>query len=79
MHPGIKLHYDLCGEAMKKIGRSFPTSSQLKTYLENAGFVDIQVKDFKMPHGPWAKDPLMKKVGAMIMLMGETGMSSFPG
>jgi hypothetical protein len=51
----------------------------LKTYLENAGFVDIQVKDFKMPHGPWAKDPLMKKVGAMIMLMGETGMSSFPG
>ncbi|KAF8542380.1 S-adenosyl-L-methionine-dependent methyltransferase [Trichophaea hybrida] len=77
MHLGIKLHYDLCREAMETIGRSFPTSSQLRTYLENAGFVDIQIKDFKMPHGPWAKDPLMKKVGAMLMLMGETGFEAY--
>jgi len=73
LHAGIKRHCDLCCEAMEKIGRPFPTPSTLQAYLENAGFVDIQLVDFKQPLGPWAKDKHIKRVGAMTMLMAETG------
>jgi hypothetical protein len=76
MHPGISHHFELCGQALTKIGRPFVTSSELKTHLEDAGFVDVHVADVKQPFGPWPKDKRMKQVGAMAMLMCETGRLS---
>ncbi|KAF8245687.1 S-adenosyl-L-methionine-dependent methyltransferase, partial [Wilcoxina mikolae CBS 423.85] len=76
-HAGVKLHCDLCKDAMARIGRPFPTGATLKGYLEKAGFVDVKLQDFKMPLGPWAKDQHMKRVGAMTLLMDETGFEAY--
>jgi ubiquinone/menaquinone biosynthesis C-methylase UbiE len=43
-------------EAMAKTGRARPSEEQLKTRLENAGFVDVQVRTVKQPTGPWPKE-----------------------
>jgi hypothetical protein len=43
-------------EAMAKTGRVRSSEEQLKTRLENAGFVDIQVRTVKQPIGPWPKE-----------------------
>lgn len=51
---------------MGKIGRPGPTSESLKTLLEEAGFVDIEVHNYKQPIGPWPKDKKLKQVGAMV-------------
>ncbi|KAF8532651.1 hypothetical protein BDD12DRAFT_765176, partial [Trichophaea hybrida] len=58
-----------------KPGGPFQTPGKLKD--ENAGFVDIQLVHFKQPLGPWAKDMYMKRVGAITMLMAETGFEAY--
>jgi hypothetical protein len=75
MSNGVARHFELCRQAMDKIGRPFPTSSTLKVLLEDAGFVDVKVTDIKQPLGPWPKNERMKRIGAMAMLMSETGIA----
>jgi hypothetical protein len=73
LNPGIQRHFDLCNEAMAKLNRPFPVGATLKKYLEDAGFVDVVCVDLKQPLRPWPKDKRMKIIGAMTMLMCETG------
>jgi ubiquinone/menaquinone biosynthesis C-methylase UbiE len=42
-------------EAMAKTGRARPSEEQLKTRLENAGFVEVQSFTMKEPVGPWPR------------------------
>ncbi|KAF8536583.1 putative TAM domain methyltransferase [Trichophaea hybrida] len=77
LHPGIARCFGLCAEAMEKIGRPFVTGKELKKLLEEAGFVEVVAVDVKQPLGPWPKDERMKKVGAMNMLMGQTGFEAY--
>ncbi|KAF8543378.1 S-adenosyl-L-methionine-dependent methyltransferase [Trichophaea hybrida] len=77
MSDGVDRHFELCRQAMEKIGRPFPTSSTLKALLEEAGFVDVQVTDIKQPLGPWPKNERIKRIGAMAMLMSETGFEAY--
>jgi hypothetical protein len=73
----MKKAYDLCHyEAMASIGRPPATAEDLRTKLENAGFVDVKVHTYKQVYGPWPKDPRMKRIGAMALLMCETGKFS---
>jgi Methylase involved in ubiquinone/menaquinone biosynthesis len=54
-------------EAGKKAGRTFdvlPDDIQKKG-MEAAGFVDIQVKDIKIPFGPWPEDAHEKELGLL--------------
>ncbi|TGZ77853.1 S-adenosyl-L-methionine-dependent methyltransferase [Ascodesmis nigricans] len=37
-----------------------------KRHLENAGFVEVKVREFKMPWGPWPKDRRLKSLGQVI-------------
>jgi hypothetical protein len=76
LHPGIARSFSLCAQAMEKIGRPFFTGVDLRQLLETAGFVDVVVENIKQPLGPWPRDERMKKVGAMNLLMGQTG--TFP-
>jgi hypothetical protein len=59
------------------MGRPHPTHEFLKNILEKAGFEDVQMLTAKEPYGPWPKDPVLKKVGAMNLLNGETGFESY--
>ncbi|KAL1989317.1 hypothetical protein VTN96DRAFT_79 [Rasamsonia emersonii] len=31
--------------------------------MEKAGFVDVKEESFKVPIGPWPKDPKLKEIG----------------
>ncbi|KAF8538708.1 S-adenosyl-L-methionine-dependent methyltransferase [Trichophaea hybrida] len=77
LNPGIQRHFDLCNEAMAKLNRPSPVGATLKKYLEDAGFVDVVCVDLKQPLGPWPKDKRMKRIGAMTMLMCETGLEAY--
>ena len=54
-------------EAMARLGRPGKTAEDLAAYLRGAGFVDVHVRRFKQPYGPWAKDKTLKQAGAMGM------------
>ncbi|KAJ4243547.1 hypothetical protein NW757_011187 [Fusarium falciforme] len=52
-------------EGGKKLNRTFEILDKdlQKKGMEEAGFVDVQVWDFKAPIGGWAEDPRLKEVG----------------
>jgi hypothetical protein len=50
-------------EAATKMGLDFTHSSRYKQYMEAAGFVDVTVRHFQWPMGPWAKGRHMKILG----------------
>ncbi|KAJ3550040.1 hypothetical protein NM208_g185 [Fusarium decemcellulare] len=52
-------------EGGKKLNRTFEIIDKdlQKKYMEDAGFVDVQVWDLKAPIGGWAKDARLKEIG----------------
>lgn len=52
-------------EAGKRFGRSASVSEDGKQEegIKAAGFVNLQVKEFKMPMSGWPEDPMQKQVG----------------
>ncbi|KAI1660025.1 S-adenosyl-L-methionine-dependent methyltransferase [Daldinia decipiens] len=56
---------DLFTEGGKKLGLSFTLISDdvQRKGIEDAGFVDMTVKDIKVPMGPWPADPKLKEIG----------------
>ncbi|KAL8735476.1 MAG: hypothetical protein Q9181_002798 [Wetmoreana brouardii] len=66
-------------EAAQKVGMSLRiTGDKLKTQMQEAGFVDVVVKEFKMPIGQWPKDKTLREAGAfglVAMLEGIGGLT----
>ncbi|KAK1781459.1 S-adenosyl-L-methionine-dependent methyltransferase [Copromyces sp. CBS 386.78] len=52
--------------AGKKLGQPCPTGSTIEDGLKEAGFVNIVVKDYKVPVSPWSEDPKMKELGLYL-------------
>ncbi|KAL1961756.1 hypothetical protein VTN77DRAFT_1082 [Rasamsonia byssochlamydoides] len=46
-----------------EFGKSFDNVHLWKEKMEKAGFVDVKESVFKVPIGPWPKDPKMKEIG----------------
>ncbi|KAL9603286.1 MAG: hypothetical protein Q9219_001309 [cf. Caloplaca sp. 3 TL-2023] len=67
-------------EAMQKAGNMSLriTGEKLRRQLLDAGFVDVEVKEFKIPIGQWAEEKKMKEAGAfqlVAMLEGIGGLT----
>jgi protein-tyrosine-phosphatase len=73
----IKIYIDLLRESMLKMDRSPPAPSFLKNLLEKAGFQVVKRSQVKEPLDPWAKDPRIKRIGAMVPLHSETVFESY--
>lgn len=75
----IQQWHDKFHEGMMMAGCNLSQSSQdVKGYMEEAGFVNVEVIDLKFPIAPWPKEKRLKEAGAYAMLsMMEdiTGMS----
>lgn len=72
---------NLCQEAAEKASRPLKIAQELKKWYEEAGFVDVQEKVFKIPINPWPEDKHLKALGAMWeenMLAGLSGFSMAP-
>ncbi|CCT65349.1 uncharacterized protein FFUJ_02285 [Fusarium fujikuroi IMI 58289] len=64
-------------EASKAFGRSFCEIEGDAELLAAAGFVDVQVTDFKVPVGGWAKDPKLCQVGQFLRATIENDLEGY--
>lgn len=74
---GYEYNVHLVSKALTSIGRPPATGAKMKKLLEEAGFVDVVVKEVKQPIGPWPKDPALKMIGAMNLLSLESGIEAY--
>lgn len=68
---------DMLHRAMAKLGRKFPDDQELKRMLEDAGFVDIRVRNLRLPAGTWPKQPALKRAGELCNKLSETGYEAY--
>lgn len=61
-------------EAADKFGTPCTTAAKLKTWMREAGFVDIEEHILKLPVGPWPKDKRLKRVGLFEMVNMDEGV-----
>ena len=66
-------------EAINKVGATMRLDGpKLKKQLEDAGFVNVTIREFKIPIGTWPADPKMRETGAfqlVAMLDGIQGLT----
>jgi len=48
-----------------------------RTYMEEAGFVNVSEKRVKLPIGPWPKDPELKKLGSFQLAAIEADLEGW--
>ncbi|KAF8053742.1 S-adenosyl-L-methionine-dependent methyltransferase [Lyophyllum atratum] len=73
----LQLYADKFNKAAKMAGLIFPTGETLKTLVEDAGFVDVNLHAIKQPWGQWPKDPELKRIGQIVALNSATGLESY--
>ncbi|SPO03577.1 related to TAM domain methyltransferase [Cephalotrichum gorgonifer] len=66
-------------EGGKKIGQSFTVLEDniQRKAMEAAGFVDIQEFQFKVPIGPWPKDPQLNELGVLGQAVLESDIEGY--
>lgn len=48
-------------------------AEEMKKVLEDAGFVDVRIKTFLNPLGPWPKNKKLREMGAFMCCILESG------
>jgi hypothetical protein len=74
----LKKWIALIQQACRLNKRPIDIGPELKPMLEEAGFINVQVEIYKLPHSPWPKNPKLKEIGAFSlvnMLEGLEGLS----
>jgi len=68
-------------EGGRRSGKILDLAGKMGGMLKRAGFVNVEEKVFKVPHGPWPKDRKMKLMGKynlVHLLEGCGGLPSPP-
>lgn len=63
--------------AADKMGQTARPGPKLKEWAKEAGFVNIKEHVFKVPYGPWPKDPKLKELGAWNQLQAMEGLEGW--
>jgi hypothetical protein len=64
-------------EIAEQIGASPDAPLSYRSWLEQAGFIDIHEQGFKVPTSPWPRDPRLKKIGAFELVNVMAGAQAF--
>ncbi|KAI9757428.1 MAG: hypothetical protein M1815_001249, partial [Lichina confinis] len=64
-------------QAGEKIGRDVSPALKLEERVRDAGFTNVVHRKFKMPIGPWPKDPHIKECGTWNLLQILEGLEGF--
>ncbi|KAJ5647004.1 hypothetical protein N7490_003376, partial [Penicillium lividum] len=56
---------DMWYPCSERAGRPLQVEKHMRANLEKAGFVDIKEVVYKVPLGPWARDPVLKELGLL--------------
>jgi hypothetical protein len=57
----------------EKLGKDFLISDAMKGYMQQAGFVDVVEKRFKVPLGPWSNNERYREIGKYYEAFWRTG------
>ncbi|KAL4805652.1 S-adenosyl-L-methionine-dependent methyltransferase [Aspergillus unguis] len=68
---------DVSIKAGEAFGKSLKIIDESKERITNAGFVEVVERRFKIPIGPWANDPSLKKLGQFNQLHWEEGIEGW--
>ncbi|KAI5462455.1 S-adenosyl-L-methionine-dependent methyltransferase [Mariannaea sp. PMI_226] len=77
----LAMWFDDMRVASRTMDRTLVVAAELRHAFQEAGFVDIQERIFKMPMNGWPKDERLKELGRMWernFLMGLSGFSFAP-
>jgi hypothetical protein len=73
----VKWHHLLVeGASLGNINLRF-SSAELKTQAEKAGFVNVKIKEYKIPIGKWARGKKLKLLGAFQREVVMLGLEAF--
>ncbi|KAK4934069.1 hypothetical protein LTR28_010930, partial [Elasticomyces elasticus] len=64
-------------EAGVRMGKSFSIAEDMPALIARAGFVDVAVKKYKWPVGPWSSDAKLKELGRWNLRNWEEGMEGW--
>ncbi|OJD32350.1 methyltransferase domain-containing protein [Diplodia corticola] len=64
-------------EGCKKLGKELYPGPLAEGWLKDAGFVNVHTRVYKIPLGPWPKDPKMKEVGLVNLMQYLDGLEAF--
>lgn len=64
-------------EACVSVGRDPRPGPNIEGWVKDVGFVDVVHQRFKMPIGPWPKDPHHKDVGMTNLIQLLDGLEGF--
>lgn len=64
-------------DAANQMGREPSPGPRLEGFLQDAGFQRVQHYRFKIPIGPWAKDPHLKDIGMCNLAQILDGLEAF--
>lgn len=67
----VKNYFD---PACAKLGIRYPEPDDVVAKARAAGFVDVTVRKYPYPWGPWARKPELKRIGAVAACLMETGL-----
>ncbi|EKG16084.1 hypothetical protein MPH_06779 [Macrophomina phaseolina MS6] len=62
--------------AGEKFGKPPSSPRYLKSWMEAAGFIDVEEHTLKLPIGPWPKELRMKQVGAFERVNMDEGIEA---
>ncbi|KAK2004877.1 TAM domain methyltransferase [Colletotrichum falcatum] len=60
-----------------QIGRDFSPGPKLHNWVKEAGFCNVTHKHYKIPIGPWPKDPHLKDLGMLNLMQLMDGLEAF--
>lgn len=64
-------------DSAKKAGRELNAMDIMTEKIRQAGFLDIHVKEYKWPIGPWARDKQFKEAGMVQLQHWLSGMEGW--
>ncbi|KAL7939885.1 S-adenosyl-L-methionine-dependent methyltransferase [Trichoderma chlorosporum] len=70
---------EVFAEAGERMGRTLliGTGGQMRKLMQEAGFVDVIEKNYKVPSGRWSSDPTMKSIGAYNLAFLDESLEGF--
>ncbi|UQC81419.1 methyltransferase domain-containing protein [Colletotrichum lupini] len=64
-------------EACANLGRDGAPGSSLNAWVRDLGFQNVEHRHYKIPIGPWAKDPSLKDIGMGNLIQMLEGLDAF--
>ncbi|CCE32996.1 uncharacterized protein CPUR_06919 [Claviceps purpurea 20.1] len=77
LEPILASYADLCREGGKVLNRPFFVQEIQRQALDEAGFVEQRVVQYKVPIGPWAKDPKLAEIGRLTKATLENDIQGY--